>query len=674
MSTDDRSPGLFPDTSLLDAVPYAAIGTDIDGLVRAWNPGAERLYGWTKDEAIGRQIADLTPTPEHLANAAIMAAVRAGESWSGEFPVRRKDGSSFLSRTTLSPLLDAGEVIGMLGISEDVSELRFHEAQHSETGERLRLALDASGLGAWEWDVGTGRVHWDARMEEIFGFDPGTFPGTYDAWLATVHPDDLAHVLSSVQHAVALKSRNTLEHRIVRQDGQLRWIESHSQSVVGEDGSLRGTIGCVRDITALKNADQDRQRLRRQEQFLFDAGDRLSESLEVEQTLTIVADVCVPVVADWCVLHLLDERGLRLGLLRHRHAQGQLILSRVLNRWPAILESDDEGVGATVRDGKARLFPVIPATVLDEAAAAGDERAAALRDLDLRSVIVVPLQARGRVVGAVTFGRDRTEPFDAEQQTVLSQLATRAALAIDNAVTYERERRAALTLQHSLLPEISITVPGFSIATRYFAGAEGAQVGGDWYDAITLPDGRIGVTVGDVMGHGLASAALMGQVRAALRGIAATGSNPAEVLRLLDGVVQSLSETQLVTCAYGVYDPQTSTLTFASAGHPPPMIVKPNATPRYLDVEPGAPLGVSVGDLGYPLVTETLSRGATVVLFSDGLVESRQRPLAIGLETLRAMAARPEEDLERLCDRLVAGMHAGITTDDDTALLVLRVD
>ncbi|MDQ1680245.1 MAG: hypothetical protein QOI42_1104, partial [Frankiaceae bacterium] len=485
MSTDDRSPGLFPDTSLLDAVPYAAIGTDIDGLVRAWNPGAERLYGWTTEEAIGRRIADLTPPPEHLANAAaIMAAVRNGESWSGEFPVRRKDGSSFLSRTTLTPLLDAGAVVGMLGISEDVSELRFHEAQHWETGERLRLALDASGLGAWEWDVGTGRVHWDARMEEIFGFDPGTFPGTYDAWLATVHPDDLAHVLSSVQHAVALKSRNTLEHRIVRQDGQLRWIESHSQSVVGEDGSLRGTIGCVRDITALKNAEQDRQRLRRHEQFLFDAGDRLSESLEVEQTLTIVADVCVPVVADWCVLHLLDERGLRLGLLRHRHAQGQLILSRVLNRWPATLESEDEGVGATIRDGKPRLFPVIPAEVLDEAAAAGDERAAALRDLDLRSVIVVPLQARGRVVGAVTFGRDRAEPFDAEQQTVLSQLATRAALAIDNAVTYERERRAALTLQHSLLPEISITVPGFSIATRYFAGAEGAQVGGDWYDAI----------------------------------------------------------------------------------------------------------------------------------------------------------------------------------------------
>jgi PAS domain S-box-containing protein len=672
MSSDERPRGLFPHTSLLDAVPYAAIGTDVDGVVRAWNSSAERLYGWTAAEAIGRHIADLTPSPDHRANAAaVMAAVCAGEAWSGEFPVSRKDGSSSLSRTTLTPLLDGGAVVGILGISQDVS---VHEVHDSDSGDRLRLALDASGLGTWEWDVGTGRVHWDQRMEEIFGFEPGTFPGTYDAWLDTTHPDDKAYVLSSVQQAVALKSRNTLEHRVVRQDGQVRWIESHSQFAMGDDGTVRGTIGCVRDITALKNAELERQRLRRQEQFLFDAGDRLSESLEVEQTLTIVADVSVPVVADWCVIHLLDERGLRLGLSRHRHAHGQLILSRLLDRWPATLEGDNEGVAATVRDGQPRMFPLIPPESLDAAAAAGDERAAALRDLELRGVIIVPLQARGRVVGAVTLGRDRAEPFDEEQQSVLRQLATRAALAIDNAMTYERERRAALTLQHSLLPQITIAVPGFSIATRYFAGAAGAQVGGDWYDAIPLPDGRVGVTVGDVMGHGLAAAALMGQVRAALRGIAATGCGPAEVLRLLDGVVQSLSDTQLVTCAYGIYDPGTATLTFASAGHPPPLIVKAQATPRYLDVEPGAPLGVSVGDFGYPLARETLTRGATVVLFSDGLVESRQRPLATGLETLRAMAARPEEDLERLCDRLVAGMHAGITTDDDTALLVLRVD
>ncbi|MDQ1723493.1 MAG: hypothetical protein QOG52_521, partial [Frankiaceae bacterium] len=281
----------------------------------------------------------------------------------------------------------------------------------------------------------------------------------------------------------------------------------------------------------------------------------------------------------------------------------------------------------------------------------------------------------GRVVGAVTFGRDREETFDAEQQAMLGQLASRAALAIDNAVTYERERRAALTLQHSLLPQISITVPGLTIATRYIAGAAGAQVGGDWYDAIPLPDGRIGITVGDVMGHGLAAAALMGQVRAALRGVAATGSDPAEVLRILDGVVSTLSDTQIVTCAYGIFDPATSELIFASAGHPAPLLLSPRHEPWYLEVEPGAPLGVGAeGGGDFPATTVQLLQGATLLLFTDGLIESRERSIGEGLDALRAMSARPDADLERLSDRLVAGMHADMTADDDTALLVLRVN
>ncbi|MDQ1701651.1 MAG: hypothetical protein QOF57_903, partial [Frankiaceae bacterium] len=266
-------------------------------------------------------------------------------------------------------------------------------------------------------------------------------------------------------------------------------------------------------------------------------------------------------------------------------------------------------------------------------------------------------------------------PFDAEQQTMLAQLASRAALAIDNAVTYERERRAALTLQHSLLPQISLSIPGLSIATRYIAGAAGAQVGGDWYDAIPLPDGRIGITVGDVMGHGLAAAALMGQVRAALRGVAATGSDPAEVLHILDGVVSTLSDTQIVTCTYGIFDPATSRVVFASAGHPAPLLLSPRHEPWYLEVEPGAPLGVGAIDGGdFPSTTVRLLPGATLLLFTDGLIESRERPLDEGLDALRAMVARPYADLETMSDSLIAGMHADVTADDDTALLVLRVN
>ena len=672
MALDKRAARLFAHATLLDAVPVAAIGTDAAGVVRSWNPAAEALYGWSAAEALGQPILTVTPSEEMLeAGAAIMGLVLTGSPWAGEYSVRRKDGSSFLARVTLTPLVEGCEVIGVLGISEDVSDLRFHQAVEADTDDRLRLALDASGLGAWEWDVGTGRVHWDARMEEIFGFEPGTFPGTYDAWYATLHPDDQAHVLSSVQQAVALRSRNNLEHRIVRTDGTIRWIESHSQSVMNDTGAVRGTIGCVRDITALKNAELDRQRLRNQEHFLFEAGDRLSESLEVEQTLTIVADLTVPAVADWCVIHLVDERDLRLGLMRHRHAQGQLIISRLEHRWPTTMAST-EGIGETIRTGLPLLVPAVPPAALAAAAAAGDERAAAFRELGLRSVIIVPLQARGRVVGAVAFGRDREEPFGPDEQAMLSQLGARAALAVDNAVTYERERRAALTLQHSLLPQISITVPGLTIATRYLAGSAGAQVGGDWYDAITLPDGRIGITVGDVMGHGLAAAALMGQVRAALRGVAATGSGPAEVLRILDGVVSSLSDTQIVTCAYGIFDPTTSELVFASAGHPAPLLLSPRHDPWYLEVEPGAPLGVGLGE--FPEAIVRLRTGATLLLFTDGLIESRERSLEEGLAALLAMTRRPDADLETLGERLVMGMHAGLTADDDTALLILRVN
>ncbi|MCU1677517.1 MAG: rsbP 5 [Frankiales bacterium] len=673
MADDHRAAELLTHFPLLDALPFAMIGTDASGSILTWNRGAENLYGYARDEVLGLDIKGVTHSEEAGDQAqTIRAAVVSGDSWSGEFPVRRKDGAPFLARVTLIPVLEAGTVIGIFGVSEDVSDLRFHQTQASDSRDRLRLALDASGLGAWEWDVSTGRVHWDERMEEIFGFAPGTFPGTYDAWHATLHPDDRTHVLGSVQQAVALKSRNNLEHRIIRTDGSVRWIESHSQPVTDADGTVRGTIGCVRDITAWKHAELERQRLRQQELFLAEAGDRLSASLEVDHTLTIVADLAVPTVADWCLIHLVEDRRLRPALLRHRHAAGQLLLARIVERWPAHLD-DPGGVADTIRTGQPRLS-ALTADLLDAATAAGDERAAAFRELDMRSVIVVPLQARGRVVGAVTFGRDREEAFDVEEQAMLAQLASRAALAIDNAVTYERERRAALTLQHSLLPQIAVTVPGLTIAARYIAGAAGAQVGGDWYDAIPLADGRVAITVGDVMGHGLAAAALMGQVRAALRGIAATGSGPAEALRILDGVVGTLSETQLVTCAYGIFDPATSLFTFSSAGHPPPLLVRPREAPVYLDVDPGAPLGVGVAGGQFAEATAELTAGATLLLFTDGLIESRERSLDDGLDALRELAASGDNDLERLSDRLIAGMHAGVTADDDTALLVLRVN
>jgi PAS domain S-box-containing protein len=379
MSADNRASRVFANAALLDAVPFAAIGADAAGVIRSWNAAAEALYGWTADEAVGLPILAVTPSAEMVeAGAQIMSVVLTGAPWTGEYAVQRKDGSSFLARVTLTPLVDGGEVVGMIGISEDVSDLRFHQTLAADTGDRLRLALDASGLGAWEWDLGTGQVHWDERMEEIFGYEPGTFPGTYDAWYSTIHPDDRHHVLSSVQQAVALRSRNNLEHRVVHTNGTVRWIESHSQSVVDAQGVVRGTIGCVRDITAWKHAELERMRLLQHERFLADASEQLSASLEIEHTLTIIADVSVPKIADWCVIHLLDGTDVRLALLRHRHAEGQLVLSRLADGWAASGFSD-QAVGETIRAGEARLLPQITDRDLAELADAGNERAAMFR-------------------------------------------------------------------------------------------------------------------------------------------------------------------------------------------------------------------------------------------------------------------------------------------------------
>lgn len=673
MPSDNSETAAFGDRPALDAIAAAAIGTDRDGVVVRWNAAAEQLYGWTQDEAVGRHIIDLTPAARAEGDAGdVFGQVLAGESWVGEFPVRRKDGTTFLARVQLQPVLDdEGAVIGVVGLSEDISEWRFQQVRSLQNEERLRLALEAGGLGAWEWDVGTGRVVWDERLEEIFGYAAGTFPGTYDAWLEALHPDDREHVLGSVQQAVALQSRNRMEHRIVRRDGQVRWIESHSQPVLADDGSVRGTIGCVRDITEMKRAELERQRLRAHEQFLLDAGERLASSLEVDETLTIIADVTVPALADWCVVHLLDDGAVRLGLLRHRNAEGERRLARLVESAPARLDAP-EGVGKVLRTGVAELIPVLREADVAAAGEIGDVRARAIAELQLRSLAIVPLTARGRVVGAVTVGREREQPLTPDDQALVAQLGARAALALDNALAYARERRAAVTLQHSLLPETDIRMPGLTVASRYLAGAAGTEVGGDWYDAVSLPGGKVGISVGDVMGRGLAAAAVMGQVRAALRGCGAAGDDPGTVLGRLDGVVATFSSTQLVTCAYGVFDPATRELLLASAGHLPPLLVPPSGDPAYLTLDPGTPLGVSAGAAAFPVTRLTLEPGSLLLLFTDGLVEHRERSLDDGLRQLRA-SVRAADDLDALCDELLSRMHAGLAADDDTALVVLRV-
>ncbi|WP_411057718.1 SpoIIE family protein phosphatase [Streptomyces sp. E11-3] len=294
--------------------------------------------------------------------------------------------------------------------------------------------------------------------------------------------------------------------------------------------------------------------------------------------------------------------------------------------------------------------------------------------------ILAPLRGRRRVIGAAVFLRrpDRTA-FDPDDLLVAAQLATHTALGIDKAVLYGREAYIADELQRTMLPETLPQPTGVRLASRYLPAAETARVGGDWYDAIPLPGSRVALVVGDVMGHSMTSAAIMGQLRTTAQTLAGLDLPPQEVLHHLDEQAQRLGSDRMATCMYAVYDPVAHRITIANAGHPPPVLLHLGGRAEVLRVPPGAPIGV--GGVDFEAVELDAPAGATLLLYTDGLVESRLRDVWTGIEQLRermAATARltgPDHPppLEALCDEVLDILGPG-DRDDDIALLAARFD
>ncbi|WP_367321050.1 SpoIIE family protein phosphatase [Streptomyces sp. HUAS ZL42] len=294
--------------------------------------------------------------------------------------------------------------------------------------------------------------------------------------------------------------------------------------------------------------------------------------------------------------------------------------------------------------------------------------------------ILAPLRGRRRVIGAAVFIRrpDRI-PFEADDLLVAAQLATHSALGIDKAVLYGREAYIADELQRTMLPETLPRPTGVRLASRYLPAAETARVGGDWYDAIPLPGSRVALVVGDVMGHSMTSAAIMGQLRTTAQTLAGLDLPPQEVLHHLDEQAQRLGTDRMATCLYAVYDPVSHRITIANAGHPPPILLHLGGRAEVLRVPPGAPIGV--GGVDFEAVELDAPAGATLLLYTDGLVESRLRDVATGIEQLReklvatAQLTGPDHPppLEALCDEVLDMLGPG-DRDDDIALLAARFD
>ena len=377
--------------------------------------------------------------------------------------------------------------------------------------------------------------------------------------------------------------------------------------------------------------------------WLREAADRIGSTLDLSRTAREVADVAVPAFAD--VAAISCSSGCSPPTSPSRRRPVGAVVRRLVARMAGQTAAATDSV---LRPGEVLVFgdetpscramqtrsPVL-FDRLDEESAERIARRPGGRDLasSYASFLSVPLVARGVVLGCATFGRAPQSPdFGPADVAAAGELASRAAVCIDNARLYHRERRTAFALQRGLLPGEPRVPPAMEIAQRYLpVGA--SMVGGDWHDIVALPGGRVTLVVGDAMGHGPEAAAVMVQLRTATHLLAELDLRPGELLARLDAMATGMPASPYATCICAVIDTAASSCLIACAGHPPPLLALPDGTTQVLPVPAGLPLGLSSGT--FDAAEVSLPSGATLALYTDGLAESRTRPLEDGIDALR---------------------------------------
>ncbi|MFJ4844607.1 SpoIIE family protein phosphatase [Streptomyces sp. NPDC088733] len=417
--------------------------------------------------------------------------------------------------------------------------------------------------------------------------------------------------------------------------------------------------------------------------LLSEAGRRVGSTLSVTRTAEELADVAVHGFADHAAVDIFD------WVLRGEDDTAGARAGDSALRRTASRSGPEPLPGLTAEPGEAVTHPQgsAPARALTtgEPVPARAHGAAGAAD-PAPSTLSVPLRARGITVGVALFTRSgHRAGFDADDVLLAREIGARAAVFVDNARRYTRERDTSLALQQSLLPQVAAEQSAVSAATRYLAADSRAGVGGDWFDVIPLSGARVAMVVGDVVGRGLNASATMGRLRAAVRTLADIDLPPDELLTHLDDLIIRLGTDMeraaaaghggaragelAATCLYMIYDPVSRSCTAARAGHPPPALVRPGAPAEYLDIPAGPPLGV--GGLPFETVQLDVPEGSLLALYTDGLVESAEDGLEVGLERLRKALSEPVDSAEDACDH-VLDLLVGDAPRDDVALVVAR--
>nr|WSW42820.1 SpoIIE family protein phosphatase [Streptomyces sp. NBC_01001] len=660
---------------LRELLPMALWREDADGLIVEWSLAAQDLLGHSPEDILGLPgTSVLVPDTNHELADDLTRRVQAGETVVGTLPVRHRDGHRVTMEMWIVPAIDPQGRTGAMLIAAETSEvLRMRDSLAALQSLFTQSPIGLATLGP---DLRFLRVN-DAlaRMNGVSAADH------LGKRLTEVVPGVNAVALEATMQQVMDRGTAVVD---VRRTGRTpadpehdhTWSCSYAPLLDGSGRPL-GVIASLIDITESQQAQVEVERARRRFAVLAEAGTRIGTTLDLDQTAREIVQVLVPQLADSADVQLLEA----VLAPDDAPATHQGMLRRIAVEFP-------DPDAPTARLAPGQTFQIPAESVYEQVIAEGrpmnlyvsdvhalvpDPRATELRDYlaTLGSARLIPLVARGTVLGAVTVTRLRgREPFDEQDCVLLDEVVARAALNIDNARMYTNQRRAALTLQRSLSNSALPEVTGLELTGRYLPASD-HDVGGDWFDVIQLPGGRTGLVIGDVMGHGIHAAAVMGQLRTAVRTLARHDVSPTRLLRSLDAAVADLGEDEMATCVYAVHDPATGGCTIARAGHPPPAVVTAGGEVTFLDGPPGTPLGTG----GQEFRTEevALPPGSLLVLYTDGLIEARDRDLDQGMAQLGRALRDAGQPLDRLCDEILARLLPGAPQDDVAVLLARTV-
>ncbi|MEV0504459.1 SpoIIE family protein phosphatase, partial [Streptomyces spectabilis] len=526
------------------------------------------------------------------------------------------------------------------------------------------------GMGSFDWDLDSRLLYLDEQALALFDVRPEEFDNRPESLAGRVPPVEAHRLDSQVSQAMKDGSRTYGAYfRVRRRDGTLRWTHTQGHILRDATGRPLRIVGIVRDATReLSERTAHRERVeaeadrRRRTSIVQNTTAALAHARTVADVIDVLKDKhgLANLGASNIVMGLVESGRIRLvaegpsgsyvaGTRVTRVDEPYPMSETVRTLSPRFIESPDDF---------ASSYPILWPHI---------------EHLGITAAAYLPLIAQARPIGALgLLYQDRTG-FTEEERNVIVALGSSIAQSLQRAMFYEQEKDLAQGLQQAMLPRTIPGVPGADIAVRYRSAALGRDVGGDWYDVIPLPGGRVGAVIGDVQGHDTHAAAVMGQLRIVLRAYAAEGHTPATVVARASGFLHELDTDRFATCLYAEADLSTGVVQLVRAGHIDPLCRLTDGTCRRVPVDGGLPLGLSAefGRLDYPVTTHELDPGQTLLLYTDGLVEEPGADLDDGTRALAELVSTGPRDLERLADLLCGRVDDG-RGDDDAALLLLR--